>query len=219
MHQAVLCVPGSRCLRSLSAPNDSVYPYHGWIERVTAEYYAPNAAALRAQGIQFNRDLTFQKASEILEYLYRLGVTDIYASPLLESRSGSPHGYDVTDPTRINSDLGSEEQFQAFQSGLHLVKMTSPGVPDFYQGCELWDFRFVDPDNRGPVDFERRAALLREIETRTQQDTLRFCRVLVQNWHDGRIKLYLIWKILNLRRQHRQVFLEGQFLPLKASGK
>jgi (1->4)-alpha-D-glucan 1-alpha-D-glucosylmutase len=100
-----------------------------------------------------------------------------------------------------------------------LVKMTSPGVPDFYQGCELWDLRFVDPDNRGPVDFEHRAALLREIETRSQQDTLRFCRVLVRNWHDGRIKLYLIWKILNLRRQHRQVFLEGQFLPLNASGK
>jgi (1->4)-alpha-D-glucan 1-alpha-D-glucosylmutase len=100
-----------------------------------------------------------------------------------------------------------------------LVKMTSPGVPDFYQGCELWDLRFVDPDNRGPVDFEHRAALLREIETRSQQDTLRFCRVLVRNWHDGRIKLYLIWKILNLRRQHRQVFLEGHYLPLNASGK
>jgi len=100
-----------------------------------------------------------------------------------------------------------------------LVKMTSPGVPDFYQGCELWDLRFVDPDNRGPVDFEHRAALLREIETRSQQDPLRFCRVLVRNWHDGRIKLYLIWKILNLRRQHRQVFLEGHYLPLNASGK
>ena len=100
-----------------------------------------------------------------------------------------------------------------------LVKMTSPGVPDFYQGCELWDLRLVDPDNRGPVDFAHRAALLNEIETRSQQDTLRFGRELVQNWHDGRIKLYLIWKILNLRRQHRRLFLEGQFLPVKAVGK
>jgi (1->4)-alpha-D-glucan 1-alpha-D-glucosylmutase len=100
-----------------------------------------------------------------------------------------------------------------------LVKMTSPGVPDFYQGCELWDLHLVDPDNRGPVDFERRAGLLSEIETQSQHDNVQFGRDLVQNWHDGRIKLYLIWKISNLRRQHRRLFLEGQFLPLKAAGK
>src|ERR1700723_4379670 len=47
-----------------------------------------------------------------------------------------------------------------------LVKMTSPGVPDFYQGCDLWDFRLVDPDNRGPVDFTNRAPFLEEIEKR-----------------------------------------------------
>src|SRR5271157_4990115 len=69
--------------------------------------------------LQFNKDLTFQKASEVLGYLSRLGITDIYASPLLQSRSGSRHGYDVTDPTRINVELGEEEQFQAFQSNLH----------------------------------------------------------------------------------------------------
>jgi (1->4)-alpha-D-glucan 1-alpha-D-glucosylmutase len=100
-----------------------------------------------------------------------------------------------------------------------LVKMTSPGVPDFYQGCELWDLRLVDPDNRGPVDFKYRATLLSEIETRSRQNTLRFCREVVQSWHDGRIKLYLIWKILNLRRQHPRVFREGQLLLLKAVGK
>jgi len=61
--------------------------------------------------LQFNKDLSFQKASEILEYLSRLGITDIYASPLLQSRSGSQHGYDVTDPTRINAELGKEGSF------------------------------------------------------------------------------------------------------------
>ena len=100
-----------------------------------------------------------------------------------------------------------------------LLKMTSPGVPDFYQGCELWDLRLVDPDNRGPVDFKHRATLLREIETQSRQDTLQYCRDIVQNWHDGRIKLYLTWRILNLRRQHPQVFLEGRVLLLKAIGK
>jgi (1->4)-alpha-D-glucan 1-alpha-D-glucosylmutase len=100
-----------------------------------------------------------------------------------------------------------------------LVKMTSPGVPDFYQGCDLWDLRLVDPDNRGPVDFNHRAALLDEIEKRSKQDLSCLGRELVQNWHDGRIKLYLIWRVLNLRRKYPQVFLDGQFVPIKTIGK
>jgi (1->4)-alpha-D-glucan 1-alpha-D-glucosylmutase len=100
-----------------------------------------------------------------------------------------------------------------------LVKMTSPGVPDIYQGCDLWDFRLVDPDNRGPVDFRHRAALLDEIEKRSKQNPLRLARELVQNWHDGRIKLYLIWKVLNLRRKYPRVFLDGRFLPMKMTGR
>src|SRR5580692_5018183 len=68
--------------------------------------------------LQFNGDFTFRRALAALDYLSRLGITDIYASPLLQSRSGSRHGYDVTDPTRINSELGNEEQFEAFQSAL-----------------------------------------------------------------------------------------------------
>jgi (1->4)-alpha-D-glucan 1-alpha-D-glucosylmutase len=99
-----------------------------------------------------------------------------------------------------------------------LVKMTSPGVPDIYQGCDLWDLRLVDPDNRGPVDFTHRAALLDEIEKRSKQDPLPLACELVQNWQDGRIKLYLIWRILNLRRKYPRVFLDGQFLPMKMTG-
>ena len=100
-----------------------------------------------------------------------------------------------------------------------LVKMTSPGVPDIYQGCDLWDLRLVDPDNRGSVDFNHRAALLDEIEKRSKQELPGLGREFVQNWHDGRIKLFLIWKVLNLRRQYPRVFLDGQFLPMKAIGK
>jgi (1->4)-alpha-D-glucan 1-alpha-D-glucosylmutase len=100
-----------------------------------------------------------------------------------------------------------------------LLKMTSPGVPDFYQGCELWDLRLVDPDNRGPVDFNHRAALLDEIEKQSKQDLSSLGRELVHSWHDGRIKLYLIWRVLNLRRKYPEVFLDGQFVPIKAIGK
>src|ERR1700723_3029157 len=67
---------------------------------------------------QFNGDFSFRRASAALDYLSRLGITDIYASPLLQSRSGSKHGYDVTDPLRIDSELGNGGQFEAFQSML-----------------------------------------------------------------------------------------------------
>jgi (1->4)-alpha-D-glucan 1-alpha-D-glucosylmutase len=99
-----------------------------------------------------------------------------------------------------------------------LVKMTSPGVPDFYQGCDLWDLRLVDPDNRGPVSFTQRAALLDEIQKGVERDPLGFGLELMHNWRDGRIKLYLIWRVLNLRRKHPRVFLDGQFLPIHAAG-
>ena len=68
--------------------------------------------------LQFNKDFTFQNACAILDYLCELGISDIYASPILTSRRGSGHGYDVTDPTRIDADLGSEADFETFQKEL-----------------------------------------------------------------------------------------------------
>ncbi|MGB8441182.1 MAG: malto-oligosyltrehalose synthase [Candidatus Acidiferrales bacterium] len=100
-----------------------------------------------------------------------------------------------------------------------LLKLTTPGVPDLYQGCELWDLRLVDPDNRGPVDFDRRAQLLEAIEERGNESPSDLCKELTRDWMDGRAKLYLVWKVLNLRRQYRELFLDGSFLPLPSSGK
>jgi (1->4)-alpha-D-glucan 1-alpha-D-glucosylmutase len=100
-----------------------------------------------------------------------------------------------------------------------LLKLTAPGVPDFYQGCELWDLRLVDPDNRGPVDFDRRKRLLASIEKRARESPAGLCKELAQNWKDGRAKLYVTWKLLNLRREYRELFLEGSFLPLQVRGK
>jgi (1->4)-alpha-D-glucan 1-alpha-D-glucosylmutase len=100
-----------------------------------------------------------------------------------------------------------------------LLKLTSPGVPDLYQGCELWDLRLVDPDNRGPVDFDHRIRLLEAIEKRTLENPSGFCKELVQNWQDGRAKLYLTWKTLTVRRKYRDLFLDGSYLPLPISGK
>ena len=68
--------------------------------------------------LQFNGNFTFRDATGVLPYLQRLGVSDLYASPLLQSRRGSNHGYDTTDPTRLDADLGSEEQFETFRAEL-----------------------------------------------------------------------------------------------------
>jgi len=100
-----------------------------------------------------------------------------------------------------------------------LIKVTSPGVPDFYQGTELWDLNLVDPDNRRPVDFETRRMFLRDIKARSQRDISKLIDELLSNKEDGRIKLFVIYRALQGRRQNRPVFQEGHYVPLKASGR
>jgi (1->4)-alpha-D-glucan 1-alpha-D-glucosylmutase len=102
-----------------------------------------------------------------------------------------------------------------------LLKLTSPGVPDIYQGAELWDFSLVDPDNRRPVDFALRRALLAALKDRIEQagDDLRpLARELLESSHDGRIKLYLTERVLAFRRAHADLFSQGAYLPLEAHG-
>jgi (1->4)-alpha-D-glucan 1-alpha-D-glucosylmutase len=99
-----------------------------------------------------------------------------------------------------------------------LIKMTSPGVPDFYQGSELWDLNLVDPDNRRPVDFMRREAILRGIKRRAETDTSDLIRELLSTREDGRIKLFLIHRVLAARRERSHLFREGVYLPIEPVG-
>lgn len=99
-----------------------------------------------------------------------------------------------------------------------LIKITSPGVPDFYQGTELWNLSLVDPDNRMPVDYSARASMLEELK-RLESDPLTLCKQLIRNMEDGRVKLYLTYKALNFRRTNRELFLDGGYEPLQAVGK
>ena len=73
--------------------------------------------------LQFNKDFTFRHATDLLDYLSTLGITHIYASPILSSRRGSMHGYDVIDPTRLNPELGTEADFQSLQEQLRALGM------------------------------------------------------------------------------------------------
>jgi (1->4)-alpha-D-glucan 1-alpha-D-glucosylmutase len=100
-----------------------------------------------------------------------------------------------------------------------LLKMTSPGVPDFYQGTELWDFSLVDPDNRRPVDYAVRVkalAGLRAAEAEIGPKEL--FRILLDSREDGRIKLYIIYRCLNFRRDRNVLFRRGDYRPLEAKG-
>ncbi|MEA1052204.1 malto-oligosyltrehalose synthase [Lamprobacter modestohalophilus] len=119
-----------------------------------------------------------------------------------------------------------------------LLRLTSPGLPDLYQGCELWDFSLVDPDNRRPVDFERRRQWLSEIDRlaaiddpsetaselppplRSQALSAESMspQALSNNLSDGRAKLYLIRRALLLREQMPDLFAEGEYSPLTVEG-
>jgi (1->4)-alpha-D-glucan 1-alpha-D-glucosylmutase len=90
-----------------------------------------------------------------------------------------------------------------------LLKLTVPGVPDTYQGCELWDQSLVDPDNRRPVDYALRYAWL---EQEADPGTL------LASWRDGRIKQHVVALALALRRQHPDLFASGSYEPLAAAG-
>ena len=99
-----------------------------------------------------------------------------------------------------------------------LIKITSPGVPDFYQGSELWDLSLVDPDNRRPVDFEKRRAMLADIRESEASNIGGLIEDLLSTRADGRIKLFLIYRALKARNASREIFREGAYLPLKADG-
>ena len=98
------------------------------------------------------------------------------------------------------------------------LKLGSPGVPDFYQGTDLWDFSLVDPDNRRPVDFELRARLLDEVDRVLALPTAERTNTLsewLNSWRDGRIKLLLTTAGLRLRRELPDLFLWGSYMPLE----
>ncbi|HVF90258.1 MAG TPA: malto-oligosyltrehalose synthase, partial [Blastocatellia bacterium] len=132
----------------------------------------------------------------------------------------------VLTPSTGNEFLESFEVFRkkvarfgAFNSlSQALVKITSPGVPDFYQGSELWDFSLVDPDNRRPVDYRKRAAFLREIKEREQADLPALLEELLSKIEDGRVKLFTIYRALMARNENRELFDEGEYLPLGVTG-
>jgi (1->4)-alpha-D-glucan 1-alpha-D-glucosylmutase len=100
------------------------------------------------------------------------------------------------------------------------LKLTAPGVPDLYQGEELWDFSLVDPDNRRPVDYPLREELLTALREAVEAPGGRAELVgeLLDRWQDGRVKLYLTHQALQLRHAEPELFRSGDYLPLRPEG-
>ncbi|MCL4436980.1 MAG: malto-oligosyltrehalose synthase [Thaumarchaeota archaeon] len=98
-----------------------------------------------------------------------------------------------------------------------LLKITVPGVPDVYQGSELWNLSMVDPDNRQPVDYQRRIRMLSKL-TEMRNPGCDELAALLQRFEDGRVKLYTVWRALGARRMRRELFEEGEYLPLAVDG-
>jgi (1->4)-alpha-D-glucan 1-alpha-D-glucosylmutase len=98
--------------------------------------------------------------------------------------------------------------FHGFLNSLAQVvlKVCSPGLPDFYQGTEIWDFSLVDPDNRRPVDYTVRSRMLRRLGTP---------ETLLKNWKDGRVKLFVTERSLAVRARHAELFRDGSYTPIE----
>ena len=93
-----------------------------------------------------------------------------------------------------------------------VLKITSPGVPDFYRGTEIWDLSLSDPDNRRPIEFSSRIQMLENLKKNAEPQNL------LKDVADGRLKLYVTWKLLNFRRRHSHLFLRGEYIPLRVTG-
>jgi (1->4)-alpha-D-glucan 1-alpha-D-glucosylmutase len=134
----------------------------------------------------------------------------------------------ILDPARSAQFLVDFTRFQSRVAAVGvlnslaqlLIKVTAPGVPDFYQGTELWDLSLVDPDNRRPVDWALRRRLLEEVvkEIDGSQDLAEFARNLLKTPEDGRVKLYLTRQALAFRRERAPLFERGEYRPLEARG-
>jgi (1->4)-alpha-D-glucan 1-alpha-D-glucosylmutase len=121
-------------------------------------------------------------------------------------------------PQRVEEFMRIVAFFGALNSLAQLLlKIASPGVPDFYQGNELWEFRLVDPDNRRPVDFALRQRLLQDLLRQAEDGRLaELCSDLLANYQDGRIKMWVTMRAMNFRRQHPELFGAGSYIPLAA---
>lgn len=133
----------------------------------------------------------------------------------------------ILDRSQENNFLTSFQLFQAkiAKAGIFnslsqtLLKITSPGVPDFYQGTEVWNFSLADPDNRRPVNYDLLRSLLKQLRDAEDQKVENLVDQLIRDPVDGAIKLYVTRSALRFRRANRELFAKGSYTGLRVTGK
>jgi (1->4)-alpha-D-glucan 1-alpha-D-glucosylmutase len=122
--------------------------------------------------------------------------------------------------------LGDFQEFQSLLArhgirnslGQLILKIAAPGVPDFYQGTELWQFSLVDPDNRRPVDYKLRASMLEDLRRREAEDRIALIRELAAAPDQDEMKLFVTYRALAFRAGRRDLFARGEYLPIEVRG-
>ena len=122
----------------------------------------------------------------------------------------------VADLTKFQARIARAGMLNALSQTI--LKIAAPGVPDFYQGSELWTLNLVDPDNRRPVDYARRCAMLKKIREAAKRDPIATTCHLLADMRSGAIKLFLINRAMEFRRDHPELFMRGEYLPLNVTG-
>ena len=138
-----------------------------------------------------------------------------YVADILEGQDAAPFLNDFLAFQRRVARVGIHHSLAQT-----LLKLVSPGAADVYQGSELWDLSLVDPDNRRPVDFAARQAMLQKIrgDLAASKSRAALARSLYESPQDGAIKLYLLWTALNHRKSNADLYLKGSYRPVETAG-
>jgi len=129
-----------------------------------------------------------------------------FVSSILDDKANGKFCSDLSETAEVVARLGAMNSLTQT-----VLKCTAPGVPDFYQGTEIWDFSLVDPDNRRPVDYTARRRLLASLADANPRE-------LLEEWKTGRIKLFLIQRLLRFRAENQSLFRDGSYLDAVAVG-
>lgn len=207
------CRWNARCKRvlkgiSVPAPNEEYFIYQTMAGAWPLE---PGETATFAERLQTSlvkawREAKLHTGWSNPDLEYESAVADFVSTIL----NPAPENRFLRDFTEFQEPIALSGAFNSLSQ--MLLRVVTPGVPDVYQGSELWDLSLVDPDNRRPVDFARRQTLLEELTNRPIAD-------LLQSWRSGILKQYVVQKALVWRRDHPAVFRDGEYIPLEAKGR
>ena len=132
--------------------------------------------------------------------------TRSFVAKILDEDSNGKFSRDLAEMAQLIAQLGAINSLAQT-----VVKCTAPGVPDFYQGTEIWDFSLVDPDNRRKVDYATRRKLLASLRDADPRE-------LLKDWPSGRIKLFVIQRLLAFRGQNQNLFFKGSYQEVSIEG-